>query len=174
MIDSLKAVQWSGKADPECNGLNGYPEHPAVDPFYCVFNYQPFDNLIEEIDFTRAFVELNGPLGEMANYHLEALWSESVMPKWQTQPSHPPFPLLHLGVMEIAPDHPNRVAFLRRRRLQPGLQSRMRQREKLVLARAALWQWRPGSHCSSGIPHLAGRRRCGRAIHRPRRTRHVL
>ncbi len=111
VIDMLKAVQWSGKTDPTCNELNGSPEHPAVDPYYCIFNYQPFDNLIEELRFTRVFAELNGPLGNRANYHLEALWSDAVMPKWQTQPSHPPFPLLHRGVMEIAPDHPNRVAF---------------------------------------------------------------
>ena len=111
VIDTLKDVQWSGKTDPMCNGLNGYPEHPAVDPYYCIFNYQPFDNLIEELRFTRVFAELNGPLGNRADYHLEALWSDAVMPKWQTQPSHPPFPLLHRGVMEIAPDHPGRAAF---------------------------------------------------------------
>ena len=149
VIDSLKAVQWSGKADPECNALNGYPEHPAVDPFYCVFNYQPFDNLIEEIDFTRAFVELNGPLGEMANYHFEALWSESVMPKWQTQPSHPPFPLLHLGVMEIAPDHPNRVAFC-----ADGAYSRDFRAE---CAGANNWYWR-GRPFGNGDPARVARR----------------
>ena len=111
IIDTLKEVQWSGKTDPMCNELNGYPENPAVDPYYCIFNYQPFDNLIEEMTFTRLFTELNGPLGAAAEYHLEALWMDSVTPKWQTQPSHPPFPLLHRGVMEIASDHPNRVAF---------------------------------------------------------------
>lgn len=111
VIDTLKDVQWSGKTDPMCNELNGYPENPAVDPYYCIFNYQPFDNLIEEMTFTRLFTELNGPLGAAAEYHLEALWMDSVTPKWQTQPSHPPFPLLHRGVMEIASDHPNRVAF---------------------------------------------------------------
>ena len=111
VIDTLKEVQWSGKTDPMCNELNGYPENPAVDPYYCIFNYQPFDNLIEEMKFTRLFAELNGPLGAVAEYHLEALWMDAVTPKWQTQPSHPPFPLLHRGVMEIAPEHPNRVAF---------------------------------------------------------------
>lgn len=111
VIDALKSVQWSGKVDPRCNELNGYPEHPAVDPFYCVFNYQPFDNLIEKIDYARIFSELNGELGQGVNYHLEMLWSNAIMPRWQTQPSHPPFPLLHLGVMEISPNHPNRMAF---------------------------------------------------------------
>ena len=111
VITALRAAQWSGKADPYCNELNGYPEHPAVDPFYCVFNYQPFDNLIEEINFTKIFAELNGDFLREASYHLEALWAQSLMPSWQTQPSHPPFPLLHRGVLEISPLHPNRIAF---------------------------------------------------------------
>ncbi len=60
VIETLKSVQWSGKTDPGCNELNGYPEHAAVDPYYCIFNYQPFDNLIEELQLPRAFAELNG------------------------------------------------------------------------------------------------------------------
>ena len=111
VISTLKAVQWSGKKDPVCNGLNGYPNHPAVDPYYCIFNYQPFDNLIEETTFGKLFVELNGDLGNGRNYHLELLVANSNTPQWQTQPSHPPFPLLHRGVMEVSPDHPNRIAF---------------------------------------------------------------
>ena len=111
VIEALKAAQWSGKADPRCNELNGYPENPAVDPYYCVFNYQPWDNLIEDTRYTRAFAALTGPAGPRAEYRLGVLWSEAAMPQWQTQPSHPPFPLLHLGVMEIAPTHPNRIAF---------------------------------------------------------------
>lgn len=111
VITALRNAQWSGKTDPYCNELNGYSEHPAVDPFYCIFNYQPFDNLIEEIQFTKVFAELNGDFNEVTNYHFEALWAGSKMPQWQTQPSHPPFPLLHRGVLEISPEHPNRVAF---------------------------------------------------------------
>ena len=111
VIDQLKAVQWSGKTDPACNELGGYPETPAVDPYYCVFNYQPWDNLIEKMRHTRVFAELNGLLGSGAEYHVEALFSEAITPNWQTQPSHPPFPHLHRGVMEIAPNHPNRLAF---------------------------------------------------------------
>ena len=111
MISTLKTVQWSGMVDPACNELNGYPEHPAVDPYYCIFNYQPWDNLIEETRHTRTFAELNGPLSDNVDFHLEAMWSNAEMPAWRTQPSHPPFPLIHLGVMEIGPDHPNRVVF---------------------------------------------------------------
>ena len=111
VIDALRAAQWSGKVDPYCNELNGYPEHPAVDPYYCIFNYQPFDNIIEETQFTKVFAELNGDFGLTSSYHLEGLWAHSVAPHWQTQPSHPPFPLLHRGVQEIGPNHPNRIAF---------------------------------------------------------------
>lgn len=111
VITALREVQWNGKADPYCNELNGYPEHSAVDPFYCIFNYQPFDNIIEELQFSKLFAEVNGKFGDASSYHLEALWARSVMPQWQTQPSHPPFPLLHRGVLEIGPNHPNRIAF---------------------------------------------------------------
>ena len=99
--------QRTGMDDPQCGGLSGY----APQGYACLFNYAPWDNLIEEIRSTRAFAELNGPWGEHGSYHLEALWSESATPQWLTQPSHPPFPLLSKGVMEIAADHPNRVAF---------------------------------------------------------------
>ena len=111
VIESLKAVQWSGKADPNCNELNGCPASAAVDPYYRVFNYQPWDNLIEDVRHTRTFAALAGPLGQRARYRMDALWSAASMPRWRTQPSHPPFPLLHLGFMEIAPSHPNRQAF---------------------------------------------------------------
>ena len=111
VIATLKAVQWSGKTDPVCNELNGYPNNPAVDPYYCIFNYQPFDNLIEESTFVKMFAELNGELTEGTDFHLEVLWANTNTPIWQTQPSHPPFPLLHRGVMEISPAHPNRIAF---------------------------------------------------------------
>ena len=149
VIDTLKAVQWSGRTDPMCNGLNGYPEHPAVDPNYCIFNYQPFDNLIEELRFTRVFAELNGPLGTRADYHLEALWSDAVMPRWQTQPSHPPFPLLHRGIMEIAPDHPNRVAFCANEEFSRDFRAECMGNEN--------WYWR-GRPFGNGDPARTDRR----------------
>ena len=149
IIDTLKDVQWSGKTDPMCNELNGYPENPAVDPYYCIFNYQPFDNLIEEMTFTRLFTELNGPLGAAAEYHLEALWMDSVTPKWQTQPSHPPFPLLHRGVMEIASDHPNRVAFCANEEFSRGFRAECMGNEN--------WYWR-GRPFGNGDPARIDRR----------------
>ena len=149
VIDTLKEVQWSGKTDPSCNGLNGYPEHPAVDPYYCIFNYQPFDNLIEEMRFTRVFAELNGRLDNGADYHVEALWSEATMPKWQTQPSHPPFPLLHRGVMEIAPGHPNRVAFCANEEFSREFRAECMANEN--------WYWR-GRPFGNGDPARTDRR----------------
>ena len=149
VIEGLKDVQWSGRADPVCNGLNGYPENPAVDPYYCIFNYQPFDNLIEELRFSRVFAELNGQLGARANYHLEALWSEAVMPRWQTQPSHPPFPLLHRGVMEIAPGHPGRLAFCADQEYSRDFRDEC--------ARGENWYWRGRPFGNGDPPRLARR-----------------
>lgn len=149
VIDGLKAVQWSGKVDPQCNGLNGYPENAAVDPYYCVFNYQPWDNLIEEIRSTRVFGEINGVLENGASYHLEALWSEAVTPNWQTQPSHPPFPLLHRGVMEIGPNHPNRLAFCQDKEYSKGFEAECAGMEN--------WYWR-GRPFGNGDPDRFARR----------------
>lgn len=149
VIDTLKAVQWSGKADPACNELNGHPENPAVERYYCIFNYQPFDNLIEELQYTRAFAELNGALGTRANYHLEALWAKAVMPAWQTQPSHPPFPLLHRGIMEIAPGHPNRAAFCANEEFSRDFRAECMNGEN--------WYWR-GRPFGNGDPARTDRR----------------
>ena len=62
----------SGKNDPRCREFGGDPES-----YSCLFNYQPWDNLIEKTRNTRAFAELNGPWGDRASYHIEALWAES-------------------------------------------------------------------------------------------------
>ena len=96
----------SGKNDPRCREFGGDPQS-----YSCLFNYQPWDNLIEETRNTRAFAELNGPWGDRVRYHIEALWAESVTPNFGTQPSYPPFPQLTKGVMEIGAGHPGRMEF---------------------------------------------------------------
>ena len=73
--------------------------------------YAPYDNLIDEQQQTRAFVELNGPVNERTNYHVEGLWANATIPNWYTTPSYPPFPLTSTTVMEVAPGHPGRQAF---------------------------------------------------------------
>ena len=92
--------------DPRCTEFGGIDEG-----WTCRFRYAPFDNLIDEQQQTRAFVEINGPLSEGIEYHLEGLWSNAVIPNWYTTPSYPPFPLTSTTIMEVAADHPGRQAF---------------------------------------------------------------
>ena len=93
-------------ADPRCLEFGGIDEG-----WTCRFRYAPYDNLIDEQSQTRAFVELNGPLNDTTNYHVEGLWSEATIPNWRTTPSYPPFPLTSTSVMEVGPDHPGRTAY---------------------------------------------------------------
>ncbi len=96
----------TGFIDPLCEDFGGHAES-----WTCRFRYQPWDDLISELQHTRAFAEINGPLGNRANYHVEGLWAEGTIPHWGTQASYPPFPLLFNGVQQIGPGHPGRQAF---------------------------------------------------------------
>ncbi len=100
-------VPWTADVfDPRCTEFGGQDEG-----WTCRFRYAPYDNLIDEQQQTRAFVELNGPLNARTNYHVEGLWANATIPNWYTTPSYPPFPLTSTTIMEVAPDHPGRQAF---------------------------------------------------------------
>ena len=61
--------------DPRCTDFGGQDEG-----WTCRFRYAPFDNLIDEQQQTRAFAEINGPLNDRTNYHVDGLWSDAVIP----------------------------------------------------------------------------------------------
>ncbi len=92
--------------DPRCTDFGGQDEG-----WTCRFRYAPYDNLIDEQQHTRAFAEINGPLNDRTNYHIEGLWSDAVIPNWYTTPSYPPFPLTSTTIMEVAANHPGRQQF---------------------------------------------------------------
>ena len=100
-------VPWTADVfDPRCTDFGGQDEG-----WTCRFRYAPYDNLIDEQQQTRAFAEINGPLGARTNYHIEGLWADATIPNWYTTPSYPPFPLTSTTIMEVAPDHPGRQQF---------------------------------------------------------------
>ncbi len=100
-------VPWTADVfDPRCTDFGGQDEG-----WTCRFRYAPYDNLFDEQQQTRAFLELNGPLNDRTNYHVEGLWSEAVIPNWYTTPSYPPFPLTSTTIMEVAATHPGRQQF---------------------------------------------------------------
>lgn len=138
----------TGMPDPECEGLSGAP----AQSYTCLFNYQPYDNLIEKINRTRAFAELNGELpGGDGEYHLEALYSEATTPQWTTQPSHPPFPYYPRGLVEIAPAHPARIAFCADAEYSAAF------RAACDAAQPVNWYWR-GRPAGNGAPRRTARR----------------
>ena len=92
--------------DPSCEAFGGF-----VEPFTCRYRYQSFFNLIEDTEFDRLFTELNGQWGAAGEYHLEALWSRARSPEVRASPSYPFVTLLGTDVLEVAPNHPGRVAF---------------------------------------------------------------
>ena len=100
-------VPWTADVfDPRCTEFGGQDEG-----WTCRFRYAPYDNLIDEQNQTRIFAELNGPLSDRVNYHVEGLWADARIPNWYTTPSYPPFPLTSTTIMEIAANHPGRQAF---------------------------------------------------------------
>ena len=100
---------------PRCEDFGGFRES-----WTCRFRYQPYDNLIEDMNHTRAFAEINGSLDNGMNYHLEGMWSEAEIPNWYTTPSYPPFPLTDTSIMEVAPNHPGREKFCADYGANPG------------------------------------------------------
>ena len=92
--------------DPGCAGMGGY----QVGASTCRFRYQPWDSIVEKLQHTRGFAELNGSFGE-TNYHLEALYADARLPEWETTPSFPPI-AFYDGVQQVPADHPGRVAFV--------------------------------------------------------------
>ena len=77
-------LPWIGDvSDPRCTDFGGQDEG-----WTCRFRYAPYDNLIDAQQHTRAFAELNGPLNDRTNYHVEGLWADAVIPNWYTTPSY--------------------------------------------------------------------------------------
>ena len=100
-------LPWTGDvSDPRCTDFGGQDEG-----WTCRFRYAPYDNLIDAQQHTRAFAELNGPLNDRTNYHVEGLWADAVIPNWYTTPSYGPVPTPSTTIMEVAADHPGRQSF---------------------------------------------------------------
>ena len=109
LVSALVGSHWGDNAswfhDPACADFGGY-----VETWTCRFRYQEWDNLVEDLDHYRAFGELSGALGENAEYRLEGLLAQSVIPGWRTTPSFPPISPYD-GTQLVAPNHPGRQAF---------------------------------------------------------------
>ena len=110
LVEKLEGAHFSDDdifIDPRCLEFGGH-----LETFTCRFRYQPWDNLIEESNYFRAFAEINGELGNSSSYHVEALWAEAGTPAWVTTPSFPPISPYD-GLQIVPAQNPGRQAFCR-------------------------------------------------------------
>ncbi|MDP3749849.1 MAG: TonB-dependent receptor [Phenylobacterium sp.] len=72
--------------DNGCTPLGGVVQPGALPA--CLFAYIPFDNLVETENRFQLYGEANADLGDNAKLHIEAFYSETDVPEWNTSPSY--------------------------------------------------------------------------------------
>lgn len=75
--------------DANCTAVGGFAGFSGTTPA-CYFSYLPFDNLVEKQDQYQVYGEFNADVGEKANFHAEALYSQTNLPHIRFSPSYPP------------------------------------------------------------------------------------
>ena len=97
--------------DPNCDSLGGFSFGG-----FCRFQYTFFDNLIEDQEDTKVFLEFNRDISERFSFHGELLWHKMDMPEYRTSPSYPPQALLgndrfveanHPGLVDLKAQNPD-------------------------------------------------------------------
>jgi iron complex outermembrane receptor protein len=81
------AASTTGFRDPSCTSLGGYAGFSGLTPV-CYWHYSPFDNLVEKQDAIQAYGEVNADLSAKTKFHMEALYSHTDVPDWNTSPSY--------------------------------------------------------------------------------------
>lgn len=77
----------NGMRDPACASLGGFPGFSGLTPV-CYWHYTPFDNLVEKSNAVQVYGEINARLSDTTKLHVEALWSHTDVPDWNTSPSY--------------------------------------------------------------------------------------
>ena len=97
--------------DPNCDSLGGFSFGG-----FCRFQYTFFDNLVEDQEDTKVFLEFNRDISERFSFHGELLWHKMDMPEYRTSPSYPPQALLgndrfveanHPGLVDLKAQNPD-------------------------------------------------------------------
>ncbi|MEQ8857538.1 MAG: TonB-dependent receptor [Pseudomonadales bacterium] len=78
--------------DSNCNDLGGYQDGlpAAFGGPACRFTFIPFDNIVEKTEQQQLYGELNTEIADGVEFHIEALWAETILPDYRTSPSYPP------------------------------------------------------------------------------------
>jgi iron complex outermembrane receptor protein len=101
------------QADPQCALLGG-----SLGGTTCFFQYTYFDNLVEEQDTYKAYVEANYEFSDTMKLHVEGLYGLMDMPNWKSSPSYPPqslfgpdrfIPVTHPGFADMIVQNPTFV-----------------------------------------------------------------
>jgi iron complex outermembrane receptor protein len=102
------------KPDPNCALLGG-AQTGTLAAGGCRFQYTFFDNLTEEQDNYKAYVEANYEFSDTTKLHVEGLYGLMDMPNWKSSPSYPPqslfgpdrfIPATHPGFVDMAAQNP--------------------------------------------------------------------
>lgn len=75
--------------DANCDAVHGYSGYTGTTPV-CYYNYLPFDNLIEKTHQYQFYGELNAKIGDETDFHVEAMFAETNLPKYRVTSGYPP------------------------------------------------------------------------------------
>jgi iron complex outermembrane receptor protein len=75
--------------DANCAAVGGFAGFTGNTPA-CYFPYLPFVNLVETQDQYQVYAEFNADVGESAEFHVEALYSQTNVPHIRFSPGYPP------------------------------------------------------------------------------------
>ncbi len=99
--------------DPECNSLGG-----SLGGTTCFFQYTFYDNLAEEQNNYKGYVEANYEFSDTMKLHVEGIYGLMDMPNWKSSPSYPPqslfgpdrfIPVTHPGFADMITQYPGFV-----------------------------------------------------------------
>lgn len=76
----------------ECaaSGISAAGQAPRRDLPIRHYNYLPFDNLIEKTHQYQFYGELNAKIGDETDFHVEAMFAETNLPKYRVTSGYPP------------------------------------------------------------------------------------
>lgn len=99
--------------DPNCNALGG-----SLGGTTCFFQYTYYDNITEDQDNYKGYVEANYEFSDTTKLHVEGLYGLMDMPEWKSSPSYPPqslfgpdrfIPVTHPGFADMIAQNPTFV-----------------------------------------------------------------
>lgn len=73
--------------DDQCTPLGGFAGFSGLTPV-CYWQYNQYDNLVEQEDRYQLYGEFNVDLSDTTKLHIEGLYANTEVPHWKTSPSY--------------------------------------------------------------------------------------